>query len=42
VYTMVYLTLRGDFVCASWVVRWRGNECKFCGGGWCKCACVGR
>ena len=23
VYTMVYWTLRG-FVCASWVVRWRG------------------
>ena len=19
-----------------------GNECKFCGGGWCKCECVGR
>jgi hypothetical protein len=19
-----------------------GDECKFCGGGWCKCECVGR
>jgi hypothetical protein len=28
VYTMVYWTLR-DFVCASWVVRWRGINVSF-------------
>ena len=32
VYTMVYWTLRG-FVCASWVVRMAGDECKLGGGG---------
>ncbi len=27
---------------ASWVVRWGvEDECRFCGGGWCKCECVG-
>ncbi len=31
VYTMVYWTLRG-FVCASWVVRLVGKECKLGGG----------
>ena len=31
-YAMVYWTLRG-FVCASWVVRMAGDECKLGGGG---------
>ncbi len=30
------------FVCTSWVVRWRGGECKLGGDGWCTCECVGR
>ncbi len=31
------LNVYDGFVWTSWVVRWLGNECKFCGGGWCKC-----
>jgi hypothetical protein len=29
----------------SYEISWLfigGKECKFCGGGWCKCECVGR
>jgi hypothetical protein len=29
------------FLCASWVVGWRGCECKFCGG-WASASCFGR
>jgi hypothetical protein len=34
------LSAQVGFVCTSWVIHWRGNECKL--GGWPKCECVWR
>ncbi len=35
------LDVAGLCVQVGWFVG-GGNECTFCGGGWCKCECVGR